>query len=336
VTLEPAALAQLIKIIDGIARGKPAPRVSGHVGHFLRTLESTRFDVQQLLARESVCLRADGWASGNDLGTVELTLLAELRGSVPTDRWGPVEHAPALSEELGAVLDLTLWTSARSANRAHVLAADGKGAALELTGGYRWFPPGRLTPGDARVDDTGKEATRWRHARFLKATADDIGRAPHPLEYILDYRVGPPALKAFRVFAARRRSDAGFEVISGLVTPARRVDLQMASPLAEPNVGACTLVFAYREPWDAVWHAIDVAAITPAECLAHALSWADFETELTGSGRLTATDGKAIRDGLVAVGLDPPPVSHVFDMGDFERHLLPAARALTRWLRYRR
>jgi hypothetical protein len=335
VKLELAELAQLVKIIDGIHGGKEAPRIQGRVGLFLRTCQSTRFEVQQVLAREGVRLRPAGWASGHDLGPIELDLLGELRGAVVTDLWGPVEHAPALSEQLGSVVDLTLWTSARSANRAHVLAAAESEATLEMVGGYRWFPTGRVTPGDGYVGLAAASGRSWERARFLKATADDFGKAPHPLEYILDYRLGPPSLKAFRVFAIRKISD-GFEVLPGLHGAPQPVTLgTKLTELDSLEDGAMALVFAYREPWSADWEALAASRVGDAECVGHTFSWGDFAAELRGAERLTSADVATIRRALSAAGIDVPSAAVALELANLERRLLPTACAVTRWLRYR-
>src|SRR5205814_7447099 len=54
--------------------------------------------------------------------------------------------------------------------------------AVAFSGDYRWTPPGRMTPGEARLEACERQI-RSRDARCLKAVADDLNRPPHALEY---------------------------------------------------------------------------------------------------------------------------------------------------------
>lgn len=332
-TLQPAELAQLVRIIDRIYEGKSHPRVSGRFGQYLRMCSRGRFEVQQLLAREGLVTTKAGWVNGLDVGDVTLSPVADLQGSVPNDLWGPVEHLPALSEELGAVVDLTLWTSATAANRAHVLLSASR-TAISLSGAYRWFTPSRVTPGEARVEAV-EGASTWQDARFLKATADDAARSPHALEYVLDYRLGPPSLKAFRVLAVRALQ-GGLTILPGLDSPARvtRFSQSSKSALWKLRDGDLALIFAYVEPWSSEWVAIDVVTIDDARCLQHTVAWLDFQAEVRDKPALVAADLTRLRAGLMSAGLNPPPVQDVI-AELLPRAMNPPARALIRWLRYR-
>jgi hypothetical protein len=332
VTLDNKKLAQLVHIIDGVYEGKPPPRVGGRFGQYLRRCSQGRFEIQQLLAREGIATTARGWVSGAEVGPVAFAPLAPLKGAVPHDLWGPVEHLPGLAEALGTVVDLTLWTSAASANRAHV-ALSSSLSPIKLSGTYRWFAPSRLTTGEADVE-TVEAACSWSSARFLKATADDISRAPHALEYILDYRLGEPGLKAFRAFVIRA-SAGGFSILSGLDASAREIALTSRDgQLAHIGEGDTAIVFAYVEPWSRQWVAVDVSLIDDAGCFAHLATWADFKAELEERPQLTAADLNVLRRAVLADGLQPPDV---VDATSFlpHRQLSRPARALIRWLRYR-
>ena len=332
-TLGDRELAQLARIIDGVYEGKPPPRVGGRFGQYLRQCSRGRFEIQQLLAREGLTTAKGGWVNGVEIGPVVLCPLAPLQGSVPNDLWGPVEHLPALSESLGAVVDLTLWTSAAAANRAHVLLSASP-TPVALSGSYRWFAPSRVTPGEAEVE-AAESATHWRKSRFLKATADDVSRPPHALEYILDYRLGEPGLKVFRVLCVRVE-DGEISILPGLDAPGRL--MRFAQPtdrrLAKLGDGDVAFVLAYVEPWSSEWVVVEVEATDPAGCFNHLVTWADFQAELRDKPALALPDLNALRAALLGAGLDPPQAHEVVPALP-RRALKRRARALVRWLRYR-
>jgi hypothetical protein len=166
VNLSTEELAQLTRIVDRIYEGKPAPRARGAVGQFLRGCERGRLDVQQVLARHGLSMRDGGWVPGDEAGQITMRLLGELETAVPSEIWGPVESAPVISEQLGGVAELTLWTGARTANSVRVLFSHNSEAAVRLSGRYRWFAPSRITPGDA-VAEVVDDDTHWTTARCL-------------------------------------------------------------------------------------------------------------------------------------------------------------------------
>jgi hypothetical protein len=333
VTLDARAFAQLARIIDAVYEGKSPPRVSGRFGQYLRQCLRGRFEVQQLLAREGLRTAKAGWVDGSEVGPVTLSPFAPLRGAVPNDLWGPVEHLPALCEGLGAVVDLTLWTSAAAANRAHVLLSASP-SPISLSGPYRWFAPSRVTPGEATVA-VAEDATHWRNARFLKATADDASRPPHAVEYVLDYRLGNPGLKVFRVLSVL--IDQGeVSVLPGLDAPARATHFARPTDarLSKLRDGDVALVLAYLEPWSRNWVVVDVETTDASGCFKHLLTWAVFQAELREKSLLSTSDLHELRTGLVRVGLDPPASQEVV-VELPRRSLNRPARALHRWLRYR-
>jgi hypothetical protein len=210
----------------------------------------------------------------------------------------------------------------------------GSTTSVSLSGSYRWFAPSRLTPGEAAVAAVDTQGD-WRTARFLKATADDVSRAPHALEYVLDYRLGRPGLKVFRSMVVRA-GESGFLILPGIDAPAR--PLAFAEPidsrLTSLNDGEIAIVFAYVEPWSRKWVVIDVRRTDAAGCLAHVVTWADFQAELGDRPALTQSDFSTLHAGLVRAGLDPPPPHEVIEQVP-ARELARPARALVRWLRYR-
>lgn len=327
-------LAQLTRIVDRIYEGRPAPRAHGAVGQFLRGCERGRLDVQHVLARHGLKTRDAGWVPGDEAGPIDLRLLGELETAVPSDVWGPVEGAPVISEQLGRVAELTLWTDARTANSVRVLFSHNSDAAVRLSGRYRWFAPGRITPGDARAEAVTDD-TSWKTARCLKAVAEDVGRPPHALEYVFDYRLGRPGLKVFRTFAGRS-GDGFFDVLPATTQSPRRVRLASAVPNVAKTVTAAPiyLLFAYREPWDDEWCALDATEIDEQSCFDHVLAWADFRAEILGQSRPAYRDIAGIRTALtsadVTVASDPDLTS-----ANLTRSLLSPAASLLRWFRFR-
>lgn len=335
--LSSAELGQLLRIIDAVYEGGQPPRRLGgdlsQFGQFLRKLAKGRLEVQHLLAREGLATTKKGWVAGAEVGPIALAPLAPLKGAVPHELWGPVEHLPALAEALGAVVDLTLWTSAVAANRAHVLLSASLNP-ISLSGSYRWFAPSRVTPGEAVVA-TVEVDVGWRTCRFLKTSADDLARAPHPLEYVLDYRLGAPGLKAFRALSIRKEA-GGFSVLPGFDAPSRPIKLaSIPRRLSDLSDGALALVLAYVEPWSPEWVVVDAHPADEAESLTHLLTWADFRAEVSGRPPLGPTDLRVLRSALISDGLDPPAAHELLPRVP-ERSLTGAARALVHWLRYGR
>jgi hypothetical protein len=178
-------------------------------------------------------------------------------------------------------------------------------------------------------------ALAWRDCRFLKATADDVSRPPHALEYVLDYRLGKPGLKVFRVFSVRSRQGQ-IEVLPGLDAPARLVSFQppLEERLARLPESGVALAFAYLEPWGRAWQLLEVEETDARGCLQHLLTWADFQAELRGLPSLEAADLRALHLSLISAQVDaPPPHEVIVDLP--QRALNPAACALVKWLRYR-
>ena len=327
-------LAQLVRIVNRILDGADAPRARGPVGQFLRGCEHGRRDVQHLLARNGIRTREGGWVPGDEIGSIEVRLLGDLESAVPFELYGPVETAPTLCEQLGAVTELTLWTSARAANRVRVLLARNDRATVRLEGRYRWFAPSRVTPGESSAE-TVDGSPSWENARCLKAVAEDVGRPPHPLEYVLDYRLGKPGFKVFRVFAGRR-DDSRFEVLPATSQGSRRVEVTTHTREIEATLatGSPCLVLASREPWDETWHVIAAEPITEEGCFAHIVAWSDFRAEVLGQSRLGHGDLAAIRAALAGASIEAESKLD-FTGANLTRSLVAPAASLIRWFRFR-
>jgi hypothetical protein len=333
VNLSSEELAQLVRIVNRIHEGKAAPRADGRVGQFLRGCEHGRLDVQHLLARHGISTRDDGWVPGDDIGPIELRILAELKTAVPSEAWGPVETAPVLSEQLGGVAELTLWTDARAANHVRVLFARDNHATVRLAGRYRWFAPSRVTPGESSAEIVDGSA-EWDSARCLKAVAEDVGRPPHPLEYVLDYRLGNPGLKVFRAFVGRQ-TDGAFEVLPASSQGSRRVRLAARTTEVEELLadGSPCLVFASREPWDETWQAIAARQTSNQGCFDHVVTWADFRAEVLGQPRLSYQDVEAIRAALTTAGMTVDRDAGLSG-ANLTRSLVAPAVSTVRWFRF--
>jgi hypothetical protein len=155
------------------------------------------------------------------------------------------------------------------------------------------------------------------------------------LEYVLDYRLGRPGVKVFRTFAGRG-SDGFFEVLPATTQSPRRLRLTSTVPNIEKTIAGARicLAFAYREPWDDEWHALDAMEIDEQSCFDHVLAWADFRAEILGQSRPSYRDIASIRAGLtsadVTVERDPDLAT-----ANLTRSLLAPAASLLRWFRFR-
>jgi hypothetical protein len=143
-------------------------------------------------------------------------------------------------------------------------------------------------------------------------------RPPHALEYVLDYRMGPPGLKG---------TDK-WEVLPGLMQ-SRTLEVATVIPEVkfEKSERLYTLLM-YCEPWSRAWTIVKAIAIDPEDALAHAITWADFQRELSGLAiepAIVAGSQQALR----ATGLASADFRHI----DLTRGLLPVACDVLRSLR---
>jgi hypothetical protein len=258
------------------------------------------------------------------VGTIEVYPLLEPEVSLLGFPLGEVAGTLAVSEQLGVLTNLTMWLKGPVANDTYNLLRQKK--SLRLTGDYRWTPPSRLTPGEAHLESTGHAIT-WQRARCLKAVADDLIRPPHALEYVLDYRLGPPGLKYFRCVCALK-SKKNWEVLPGL-TQSRTLDVATVIPEVnfEKN-GELYMLLMYCEPWSRAWTIAEAIPVDAEDALAHAIMWADFQRELSGLAiepAIVAGSQQALRRAGIA--------SADFRNVDLTRGLLPITREVLRSLR---
>jgi hypothetical protein len=257
------------------------------------------------------------------LGVIEMHSLIEPETDVLSFPLGEVAGTLAVSEELGGILNVRMWLKAGTAIA--VLNALRERSSVRLLGDYRWTPLGQLTPGEAQAE-SGDGSLSWRDARCLKVVADDLLRPPHALEYVLDYRIGPPGLKCFRTICATREN-AKWHALP-CFGESRNFNVSEIATTDSIPKGELLLLLVYREPWSNDWAIVRATAIQPVEALAHAITWAHFRSELA-SEVFSATAITAARESLRAWGVKTGDVGEL----NLRQHLLPAAKTLLRSVR---
>lgn len=326
VTLTSDDLETVLGILERIDQGLTEPRFPDRIGRFLRQYRSGQPRVNAVLAQYGIRRRADAAVSGHSLEPVEIHAILEPKVSLRGFPLGEVGETIAISEELGGVANVVMWLKGPVANAAYNMFRENPG--VRLSGDYRWSPLARVTPGEARVEVV-RGGVNWQTARCMKAVADDLLRPPDALEYVLDYRLGPPGIKYFRCVCALR-APTEWRVLPALGEP-RGLPHAPASAEVRKKLGTIdelATLLIYREPWSNDWTIVDALAINPDHAYAHAVSWADFQKELDGS----ATDGsiiRGIRESLSECGLRPSG----FPEANLDRKLLPVVRDVLRSLR---
>jgi hypothetical protein len=323
VKLSATELAKLLGILEKIDRGLIHPQVPDRIGRFLRQYGRGRAELDRVLSERLVERRADASISGRALDTIEVHPILEPEVSLLGYPLGEVAETVVISEQLGGLANVIMWLKGPVANAAYNLLRQNPG--LRLTGDYRWTPPARVTPGEAHLEPS-ESVISWQHSRCLKAVADDLLRPPHALEYVLDYRMGPPGLKYFRCVCAVKRGQE-WQVLAALTQP-RPLEVAAVVRHARLNAEELSALLIYCEPWSRAWTIVAAVPINARDALAHAITWADFRRELDGS-ELDGAIVAAIGDSFRATGLGPA------DLGEpnLTRSLLPVARDILRWLR---
>lgn len=323
--LTPNDLGKVLAILDKIDRGLIEPQFPDRIGRFLRQYRTGRKQLDRVLADRFVERRADAAISGHALHTIEVHPVVEPQVSVLGFPLGEVADSLAISEELGGLTNLIMWLKGPVANAAFNLLRENPG--IRLSGDYRWSPPARVTPGEGHLE-ASERVIKWRDARCLKAVADDLTRPPHALEYVLDFRMGPPGIKYFRCVCVMNHEEEWW-VLPGL-TETRRLEVAEALPEVRRNLDGERLaaLLIYREPWSNAWTIVDAAVIDANDAFAHAIGWADFQRELNGS-EIDGTIIARIRQSLRVNGLRPAE----FVEPNLTRSLFPVSRDVIRWLR---
>jgi hypothetical protein len=315
----------LLHIICDVEEGRAAaPRVGGPIGRFLA-------EVGVLRKRVKECLPHDGsFVRGRDIGAIGLTPLTPVSEQIRSELVGEVGSAVAFSEELGGLVDVTLWAKAGSANRLRTLWLQTNCRAC-LTGAYRWFPPRRLTPGTASVEEMPTTSSLWR-ARCLKFVADEFLAAPSAVNYRWDSFFGAPDFRVFRVVSLFRRSDEWLIVPGSEKGLARPIavswpDARLAGPECE-----LALAMIARNPWDGCWKVADAAPTDPGGVLAHLITWADHRRELLGLTAPPSSEVAALRSVLSRIG-HSAPTDEAFAQTNLARVVAPLAKPLAAWAR---
>ena len=325
VRVTPGQFEQVCGVLDGIDEKGIRPRISGHIGLFLRQYARGRRELDRIIQVSGVQPRADGAMSGNPLGAVDVHSLMETRVDVLDLPLGEVADTLCVSEALGGIVRLVLWLKGPNANAMYNRLNDGH-PSLQLSGDYRWTPPTRLTPGEADLDLADRRIG-WEEARCMKAVADDIGRPPHALEYVREYRLGPPGLKYFRTVCVRR-SGKEWQVLPAL-SEAVTLKIERGPPdhANDDGGGEFAKLLVYREPWSG-WTIVDQTSIDANAVLSHSVAWIDFQRGLQDSA-VTPELVRAARGALRAAEVRVEELSSL----SLTQGLLPSARDVVRHLR---
>jgi hypothetical protein len=326
VTLPAAQRRELLDILDRIDNGLPSPEIPGHVGRFLRQYAQGRTDLDRVLVARDLKRREDDAVSGIALSAINAQLLGDPQIEFHSRRLGEVAEAIVVSEELGCVAQLVMWLNALTAKS--TLETLRRHRAARLDGDYRWTPPSRITPGEAKITSPPQHTAGWCDSRILKVVSDDIDRHPHALEYVRDRRPGYFGLKVFRSVCARHEGQT-WEVLPALGS---KLSLRVASERTHARsaieTGGLAMLLISREPWADAWTIVEAAEITPDDALAHVITWADFQRELHGLPMDTEIVS-GLRVTLRAAGVR----ADRFGEPNLTRSLLPAARDILRQVR---
>jgi hypothetical protein len=315
----------LLRIVSDVEEGRvAAPRVGGAIGRFLREIDVLRRSVQGCLPHDGTFVR------GRDVGPIGLTPLTPVKEQIRSELVGEMGSAVAFSEELGGLVDVTLWAKAGSANRLRTLWLQTNSCA-SLTGAYRWFAPRRLTPGTAAVEETPATSSMWQ-ARCLKFVADDFLSAPSAVTYRWDSFFGPPDFRVFRVVSLFRSSG------EWLIVPRSETGLTRPTAVSWPNPQVAgpgrelALAMIVRDPWEGRWKVADAARTDRDGVLAHLITCADHRRELLGLGPPPSAEVAALRSILSRLG-HTASTDEAFAQANLRREVAPLVRPLAAWTR---
>ena len=270
------------------------------------------------------------WVSGEALGSIALTPVTQMQLARGNELMGSVASVVAASETLGSTFRVSLWSAARVANRMQRIWRREPGRVISLSGSYRWYPPARITPGEATTDEQ-PEVLGWHRLRALKYTGDDLARPAPAAAHHLDWLAAPPGLKAFRVFPIRKVSDR-WRVLPGLREPRSRLTMMVPQEVAVPDASQL-LVLGYAEPWAPdSWRVVDAIVASDSDVLAHNLAWADHLRELHGENGVDAGEALELHRRLRETGLAPSRDA-ASQTAELTRRLRPGVRDFARWLR---
>lgn len=288
-------LRAFTRILEGLDNGGPPPRLPGPLGLYFRQYASGRTALRSRLKEMGWTVTRAGWIAGQASDRIHFHAIGRARVVVGGRPIGEATQLLGVSEELACVTQAVFWHKTPQGNKAARATDDSP--HLEFVGRYRWTPPSRFTPGSAEVSPT-KPAT-WATSACLASTADDFGRPPHALEYVLDFEFGEPGLKSFRSICGVPRK-GGWLVLPGFST-GRIFDI-VFDPPADPESKQLYQLLVYREPWAATWHVVESRLIDDEGAFAHSLAWAQFRAALL-EDRLSAPQVATMSDSLRAAGI---------------------------------
>jgi hypothetical protein len=329
VTVTAAQLRQLATIMQRIEEGRiDTPRAPGDFGAFLRQFATARETTARAMGVE---LSGRGWVSGEHLVPLALSLITSLELRIDTAITGSVSAAIAVCETLGTTLSVTLWGAPLAASRMLREWRARPTSLVSLAGRFRWYPPGRITPGEAMTEACGQELP-WHQVRCLKYTADDLGRVPHAANFHLDWLTSPPGIRAYRTFAIQREGDR-WRVFPGLARTA--TDISVSVPPDFDRQGADRLlVLASTEPWEPKrWTIAEARPATDDDVLAHSIAWADHVRELAGEGAITGDEMRALAAHARELGVANASLDAAASAAALTRRLDPRAISLARLTR---
>jgi hypothetical protein len=326
VTLSEAQRIALRDIVVRIEQGDIAPRVPGEVGWFLRNLG-------QLRAKVSALLPHDGnFVQGAAIGDIHLVPLAPLTERIESELLGEVASTIAVSEELAGLVDVTLWSRGRSANRLLNIWLR-EPSEVSMAGSYRWYPPRRITPGTAQIEESRVARAPWDR-RCLRYVAEEFLSAPTAVEYRWDTAHGPLDLRTFRVTVLHAASG------EWMILPGEDDRLSRALRVAPaPDRTTCVhsesrlaLAMLARDPWVDKWSIVAAEPIDADGALGHLLTWADHRRELLGLPSPAASEVTEMQRMLASLGFMSTRDGGIA-AANVVRAVLPTVRSFAAWTR---
>jgi hypothetical protein len=328
--LDPEQRRALLDVLTKVEeREIPTPRVAGEVGQFLGEWSATRDLTAQLLGS------SESFVSGRDLGPISLTPILPVAERVVNEVMGEVATVVAASEALGAVVNVSLWGSARPANRLRNIWLRRPDSSVILSGAFRWYAPRRVTPGSANVEQCVGGVGHWSTCRCLKFVGEEFHAPPTAASYRWESSLGFSEFRTFRSVILRRVADGwgvvpatGRELVTavGLAASRERLDSSVG-PLA-----TLCAALVWRDPWNESWSVAAAVEVGPDHALAHLVAWADYKRELLGDPPSAAAEAHTMSQSLIALGVRADVPSSI-EQANLVRQVLPRAQPVAAWLR---
>jgi len=328
--LDPDQRRALLDVLTKMEeRAISVPRVPGEVGHFLGEWGATRNLTTELLGTD------ESFLSGRDLGPISLTPILPVTERLVNEVMGDVASVVAIAEQLGAVVDVSLWGSARPANRLRNIWLRRPETTVDVMGAYRWYAPRRITPGSSDVEQRDGPTEHWSTSRCLKFVGEEFQAPPAAVSYRWESSLAFPEFRTFRSVILRRDGDdwgavpaMGKELVTVAGLAACRE--QMSRSL-DPQATLCSAL-VWRDPWSDRWSIASVVDATPDEALAHLVAWADYKRELLCDPPMAAAEAASMAGSLVALGVRAE-VPKALERANLVRQVSARARPVAAWMR---